>query len=363
MSKRGTLALLLAAIACFGIAGNRNAALLSARREHHITPATTPIENASPLMAFTTVVLGGFRGLIADLLWLRVSSLQERGRYFELVQLSDWITKLEPRSTEIWAFHAWNMAYNVSVMMPDPEDRWRWVRNGLALLRDEALRYHTGDPELYAELGWLFQHKLGGTTDDLHLYYKQQWADEMTSLLDGPRPDYATAAATVRRRLRDDYGMELDTMREIEQRYGQLDWRLPEAHALYWACRGRQQARDLDTLTCDRMIFQCLNELTWQGALSYDRKTGDYRRGPHVALLNGALRAYRDAMARHGDDVGEAYENFLRSATRRLHALGREQDAQRVFLLLKQTFPATDTDTDLRTFISQPPRPRGVMPR
>ena len=43
------------------------------------------------------MALGGFRGLLADILWIRAISLQEQGKYFELVQLADWIQKLQPK--------------------------------------------------------------------------------------------------------------------------------------------------------------------------------------------------------------------------------------------------------------------------
>ena len=72
-----------------------------------LTPGAVAIEdNMPPLVALTTVALGGFRGLIADVLWLRATRMQEEGKYFEIVQLSDWITKLEPRFTPVWSFHA-----------------------------------------------------------------------------------------------------------------------------------------------------------------------------------------------------------------------------------------------------------------
>ena len=84
-----------------------------------------PTDQMTPLVAFTTVALGGFRCIIADVMWVRASRLQEEGKYFELVQLADWITKLEPRFPEVWAFQAWNMTYNISVLFTTPEDRWR----------------------------------------------------------------------------------------------------------------------------------------------------------------------------------------------------------------------------------------------
>ncbi|UKI31843.1 MAG: hypothetical protein L6W00_29730 [Lentisphaeria bacterium] len=41
---------------------------------------TGQIKNAPPMVVFTTVALGSFRGLVADLLWLRAGALQEKGK-------------------------------------------------------------------------------------------------------------------------------------------------------------------------------------------------------------------------------------------------------------------------------------------
>src|SRR5574344_676520 len=62
--------------------------------EYHLR-FTGQIENAPPMVAFTTVALGSFRGLVADLLWLRTGSLQEAGHYFEMVRLASWIPDLQ----------------------------------------------------------------------------------------------------------------------------------------------------------------------------------------------------------------------------------------------------------------------------
>src|SRR5512147_568503 len=95
-----------------------------------------PLENAPPVLAFTTVALGGFRGLISNMLWIRASELQEEDKFFEMVQLSDWITKLEPHFSQVWVHEAWNMAFNISVKFKgtapgEYPDRWRWVRRGI----------------------------------------------------------------------------------------------------------------------------------------------------------------------------------------------------------------------------------------
>src|SRR5258706_2211731 len=61
-----------------------------------------PLENAPPVLAFTTVALGGFRGLISNVLWIRATDLQDEDKFFEMAQLADWITKLEPHFVQFW---------------------------------------------------------------------------------------------------------------------------------------------------------------------------------------------------------------------------------------------------------------------
>ena len=84
------------------------------------------------------------------------------------------------------------MAYNISVAIPNtqPEERWRWVRNGYELLRDRAIPLNPNSIILYRSLAWIFQHKIGDISDDVHRYYKKELAVSMRSLL-GERPDNA----------------------------------------------------------------------------------------------------------------------------------------------------------------------------
>lgn len=147
-----------------------------------INPA---LENAPPSLAFATVAMGAFRGLIVDILWMRADKLKEEGQFFDARQLAEWITTLQPRFGAVWEFHAWNMAYNISVTIPasQPEQRWRWVKNGYELLRDKGIPLNPKSIQLYRELGRIFQHKMGGVSDDAHEYYKLQFAEEISSVL------------------------------------------------------------------------------------------------------------------------------------------------------------------------------------
>ncbi|MHC4509638.1 MAG: hypothetical protein ACYTAO_11870 [Planctomycetota bacterium] len=144
-------------------------------------------ENIPPSLVFATVATGAFRGLVVDALWMRADTLKEQGQFFDARQLAEWITLLQPRFASVWEFHAWNMAYNISVAIPatQPDQRWRWVRNGYELLRDEAItKYKLKNVTLYRELSRIFQHKIGGVSDDAHKYYKLQLAMAMDPLLD-----------------------------------------------------------------------------------------------------------------------------------------------------------------------------------
>lgn len=339
MNKLASLALLIVALAFFWTAGRQNEPMVKMRALYHLD-AAEPLHNAPPVVAFTTVVLGGFRGILTDILWLRASYLQEEGKYFELLQLSDWITKLEPRCTDIWAFHAWNMAYNVSVMMSEPEDRWRWVRNGIQLLRDEGLRYNPGDPELYWEIGWMFQNKIAGRTDRAHLYYKEEWAREMNDLLGGAAPDYARLDAATAAHWIADYQLDPALMQQVDAAYGPLDWRLPDTHALYWAWRGRQCATAKMSLPCDRMIYQSVVSTFLQGRLVFRPETSTYETLPRPELLPNVLRTLDDALARHpGESVDAAYVHFLQNAIYVLNAMNQGEEARRLFDLVNAKFP------------------------
>src|SRR5512143_1657185 len=87
----------------------------------------TPTENMPPTLAFATVGMGAFRGLVVDILWMRADKLKDEGQFFDALQLAKWITTLQPRFAAVWEFHAWNMAYNISVVIlaSQPDQRWR----------------------------------------------------------------------------------------------------------------------------------------------------------------------------------------------------------------------------------------------
>jgi hypothetical protein len=172
------------AVAGFITAGMRLDYINTQRKKMNLI-INEPLENAPPSLAFATVAMGAFRGLVVDVLWMRADRLKEEGQFFDARQLAEWITTLQPRFAAVWEFHAWNMAYNISVAIPasQPDQRWRWVKNGYELLRDEGIPLNPKSINLYRELARIFQHKIGGVSDDAHKYYKLQLALAMEPLL------------------------------------------------------------------------------------------------------------------------------------------------------------------------------------
>ena len=130
--------------------------------------------------------LGTFRALAIDWASIRAGRLQDEGKTYEAMQLSQTICRLAPRFPSIWVNASWNMAYNISVMQYTPEARWQWVRNGIELLRDQGIKYNPKALMLYKELSWTYWHKIGDFLDDEHLNYKRALATEMETVLGAP---------------------------------------------------------------------------------------------------------------------------------------------------------------------------------
>ncbi len=175
---------------------------LAASVGRHGLSYTDRAEDGDPPQVALGIAMGAFRGIFVNYLWIRATQAKEDGRYFEAIELADAITQLQPRFPRVWVFHAWNMAYNISVTTQTPEERWHWVNAGIQLMRDQGLRANPNDMLMHKELGWIFLHKIGGYTDDSNQYYKRQLAREWQEVLGQPPEfDYSTQSREKRKQL------------------------------------------------------------------------------------------------------------------------------------------------------------------
>ena len=305
--KRRARILFFFGVVLIALAGGRHADLVDRRSEHQLQ--AVPPEDTTPLVAITTVAFGAFRGLVADVLWMRTHELQESGQFFELVQLAAWITQLEPNIPEVWEFQAWNLAYNISVLFPEDEDRWRWVQHGLDLLRTDGLRNNPRSDVIHWNIGWMFQHKIGMDFDQAHDHYKRRLSEKVTEAFDGPRPQTEAALEAARREFR----MQPERIQALEARFGPLDWRLPHTHVLYWADRGGAYSRNrFQQGRLFRMRMQALTELLRRGELILDGEGRPVLALPRLSLLPLILEEYE----RHSGEevVRRGFTGFLREA-------------------------------------------------
>ena len=322
------------------------------RKEFRIA-GEADIGSTSPDIVLFTTMGGPFRAIAINVLWMRATDLQDKGEVFELVQLFDLITRLEPRFPMVWAYAAWNLAYNVSVKFPafKPEQRWRWVSRGIETLRDRGIPYNPNAPRLYQELSWIYAHKIGQNLDDAHHYYKVMLAYDTQRILGEPphlpilkriaaapktrselladpavrslaerlreadpkldpfdeplavitrgrdiarvdaegqaasslspavlaileegSPGVAQLDAYLRAQfLRKKLRLEPNDMIDIMDRLGPIDWRMPDAHALYWAERAIERFPDEAdrTVNIARNSFHALVTFYQRGRLTF----------------------------------------------------------------------------------------------
>lgn len=344
--------ILIVAAVCLLFGVSRTQQALNHDRERLGFTKLAPLENAPPVLAFTTVALGGFRGLISNFLWMRASDLQEQEKYFEFVQLSDWITKLEPHYTQVWSHQAWNMAWNISVKFKEPQERWIWVMRGITLLRDQGLHYNPDDALMYNSLSWIFQMKLGQNMDDAQQYYKEAWAGEMNELFGGkanipellePKTTNAIARAKL---LREKYKMDPQVMKEVDEMYGPLEWRLPDAHTIYWAEMGRRRSKPKDQETLRRNIYQSMQQALFGGGLTDGKPSSNgspsFIVGPNLELMDKVNATYVKMKAEDpamSDHVGIGHKNFLKEAIYLLYVDGRTKQAQQWFDYVRKEYP------------------------
>jgi hypothetical protein len=354
--------LLLLAAALLAVSGRVQQSMDRDRGQLGLTIGE-PLQNAPPLLAFTTVALGGFRGLISNLLWIRANDLQIDDKYFEAAQLAEWITDLEPHFTQVWVYQAWNMAYNISVKFKenapgDYSDRWRWVQRGIELLRDRALIYNPDGPLIYFQLGQFFQHKMGQNQDDGNIFYKQQWAAAMTPFFgaNGTNLESLIHPQTAGERtnamvLRDKYKIDPVFAKQVDVEYGPLDWRLPETHAVYWYALGLKMATNnpgavkptaFDLMQLRRGIFQSEQSAFRHGRIISSPFTQSVELAPNLDLVSRANDAYLFFMnddASNSNNIAKAHRNFLRDAVYFLYENNRIAEANKWFKYLGEKYP------------------------
>jgi hypothetical protein len=198
---------------------------------------------------------------------------------------------------------------------------------------------------------------MGANLDDAHLYYKQAWANEMARVfgkekapnldeLINPKTEDERQRAAV---LRETFKMDPRFMKEVDKLYGPLEWRLPEAHAIYWAAQGLEQARQNekrinpdDLITLRRVIYQSMQLSFQRGRLIENKVDRHFEFGPNLAIIPRVSAAYQQAMIddpKNRDHIETADRNFLRDAAFFLYTYNQEGEAIKWYKILAEKYP------------------------
>lgn len=132
--------------------------LAQLREEHKLAQASLgEIDPASETVKLVTL---GMRGLAVNILWQKAHEYKMKEDWTGFRQVLDQIIKLQPNFIKVWEFQCWNVSYNLSVEFDDYRDRYRYVREGINLLK-EGLQYNEDEPRLLWSLGWFIGQKIG----------------------------------------------------------------------------------------------------------------------------------------------------------------------------------------------------------
>lgn len=135
------------------------------------------IENCDPAERVPFLLLGGFRSIAIDLLWVRSIARHQEKKYYETMAINDLIVKLQPDFPDVWTFQAWNMAYNISHEWRSPENKWKWIKAGITFAKKGVVK-NPNSADLAFEIGFMYFH-LFNTGRFKHAdYYCQKLEEE-----------------------------------------------------------------------------------------------------------------------------------------------------------------------------------------
>ncbi len=158
-NQRKKIIYALAIVILFGGMFRYSAWLTKLKRDKDLGEAAIGQVDAGSFM-MKLFLLGGFRGIVADILWLRAEENKRDHDWDRLKTNVELITKLQPHFLSIWTFQGWNLAYNVSVEWDAPEDKYEWIKQGIKFVQ-EGVEKNRHSPDLVWDSAWFYYHKLG----------------------------------------------------------------------------------------------------------------------------------------------------------------------------------------------------------
>jgi hypothetical protein len=174
------VALLLGLWAPFKIAWEQQIAHEQDMLRYNGTPMTRELRDQLG-QGLTIGVLSGMRSVVADLVWLNVTTAWMTEEWFRMGAYINVCTALQPRAPVFWEMGGWHLAWNASVSaMHDPKqpDVMRrlkasrfWVDRGLEIYK-RGLENNPGNWGLWRSTAMLYDQRLKDYPNAAYYYKK-----------------------------------------------------------------------------------------------------------------------------------------------------------------------------------------------
>jgi len=184
----------------------------------------------SPLL----LSMGGFRNIISDILMVRLQYFIEENDFVEVQYLSKLIQELNPDSANLTIFNAWNLAYNVTIVIPDEQTKWYFLNSAVELLTGAITDENSQkNARLRYELALLFLNKLSNVSQE-ETFYVELWNKKygLKKNLEDNRPTF------------DKLKIDIDVARHLDEIYGMQDWRTSTPYIRYNAFMAKEKIGD-----------------------------------------------------------------------------------------------------------------------
>lgn len=105
-------------------------------------------------------MMGGFRPLVANLLWLKADEYWHSGAsgWWRMVPVLQTICEMDPHFIDAWSTFGWHCAWNIYADAPE-QDKPRWVETGVKIYK-RGIHFNPDRYDLYKDLAWLYHDKL-----------------------------------------------------------------------------------------------------------------------------------------------------------------------------------------------------------
>jgi hypothetical protein len=140
------------------------------------------------------LLLGGLRGPLVMFLWTTSESQKNQHDLEDFDTKIEWIRLLQPEFDTVHMFQIWNKAYNISVMLASPVDKYTTILSAIQYAQD-VLKERPNDMNLFQSLGQVYGNKMSGESTQERPFYERQFrldsmTDEAREKVYGPDPDF-----------------------------------------------------------------------------------------------------------------------------------------------------------------------------